>query len=79
MTISSAVQPAPKIARALKCNHCEEKRTVVQFSEDTRWAGPRVKYQLCAACILEALQLLIGKNIKRGSRIEQRQRKKEGR
>lgn len=66
--ISVAVDPqARDVAKALECRGCKTKRQVVRW-KSTGYYRTITDFQLCAVCILEALALLLEKNITRRGR-----------
>jgi hypothetical protein len=52
------------LQHATPCNACGEKRQCVQWSAD-RWGRRVLGWQLCAVCLVEALRLVLSKNLKR--------------
>lgn len=59
------MDPKQQLARALACHGCGIKRTVVQFAEIRRYGGTFVRAQLCGACLIDALKLLLSPNLER--------------
>ena len=67
-----------QIAPARECSGCGIKRQVIQWMKPGYSAGPYPAWSLCALCIVRAVESMLLKNLERGSRDEQRQRKTKG-
>lgn len=60
-----AVDQRTKISKALECNGCKEKRQVIEWMTERFYGKPFAQFRLCAVCLLDALRLLLSKNITR--------------
>jgi len=65
LATSVAVDPKDT-AKARTCDSCHQKRQVIRWTRQEYWSKKTVaRFQLCAPCLLEALSLLLTKNITR--------------
>lgn len=63
LAIDSAMDPKQQLARALKCDSCGEKRTVVRWEHQGYFGGGPPDFKLCGACLIGALKLLLWPNL----------------
>lgn len=63
---NNSMRKNTRISKALTCSGCDEKRQVTEWMSDRLYYGGSVTmWRLCAVCLLDALRLLLTKNITR--------------
>lgn len=65
LATSIAVDTRTRVSKALECRACKEKRQVVEWDPNAHYQTFYAAWRLCAVCLLDALRLLLAKNITR--------------
>lgn len=61
--------------RAVECHGCHQKRQCVVWLKEG-YSRPYVQFQLCGLCLVTCLQTMLSRNLERGARSVQKERKR---